>query len=112
MTSLPPLSEDAFLRQVIALARLRGWLVAHFRPVRVQRRDGTCYHETPVQADGAGWPDLVLVRQGRVLFAELKRQAGRVEPRQRAWLDALAAAGLSVAVWRPSDWAAIETALE
>jgi hypothetical protein len=52
-------SEAQFQQQVIDLARLCGYRVAHFRTVRVQRKGGSVYYTTPVQADGAGWPDLV-----------------------------------------------------
>lgn len=56
-----------------------------------------------MQADGAAFPDLVLVRD-RIIAAELKRSA-REKPtdEQQAWLDAFAAAGAESYVWRPDD---------
>jgi hypothetical protein len=57
MAGLPPPTEREFQRQVIDLARLLGWRCAHFRPGRTARG-----WRTPVQADGAGFPDLQPVR--------------------------------------------------
>jgi len=58
------------------------------------------HHETDSRRSRAGFPDLVIVGN-RVLFVELKRQDGRLRPEQRAWLDALIAAGVTAVVWRP-----------
>lgn len=96
-------SEAAFQQRVIDLAHQHNWLVAHFRPARCVRPDGTVYYETPVQADGAGFPDLVLVRD-IVIFAELKSDKGTVKIEQRAWLDRLHQANAYSVLWRPKDW--------
>lgn len=52
-----------------------------------------------------GWPDLTLwsPRHGRVVFAELKSDTGRVEPEQEDVLASLRAAGAEAYVWRPAD---------
>jgi hypothetical protein len=111
-------SEREFQKTVIQMARLLGYRAAHFRRVRVQRRGGTTYYETPAAADGVGWPDLVLVRAagkdrpGRVLFIELKAQRGLVRPTQRAWLALLKEAGAEAYCWRPKDWQTIEEVLK
>ena len=110
VAATPPESEAAFQQRVIALAQSCRWMVAHFRPARCVRRDGTVYYETPVQADGAGFPDLVLVRD-RVLFVELKTDKGVVRPNQRFWIEALRATGATALVWRPRDWAEIDETL-
>lgn len=104
------MNEADFQRAVIQAARTLGWMVAHFRPALT--RSGRW--ATPVQGDGAGFPDLVLVDvrgAGGVLYRELKADAGRLSPGQRAWLDALAKAGADAAVWRPRDWPVIEATL-
>lgn len=102
----PDLDEAAFTRRVLELAAGRGWLRFHARPART--RSGW---RTPVAGDGVGFPDLVLVRGGRLVVAELK--AGRNAPTaaQRRWLAALAAAGAEVYVWKPRDWPAVLAAL-
>lgn len=103
-------TEKDFQRTVIAFAKLHRWRVGHFRPVCARRPDGSVRWQTPVQADGAGMPDLVLVRE-RVVFAELKMPAGRLSADQEAWLTALRGAGVEAYIWRPTDWPSIERVL-
>ena len=93
------LSEADLQVSIIELAHVYGWRVACFRKVRVQRKNGSVYWETPVGADGKGWPDLCLVRNGQKLFVELKSATGRVEPDQAVWLELLG--GI---VWGPKQW--------
>ena len=45
----------------------------------------------------AGIPDVVAVREGRMFALELKAEAGRLSPAQRATQEALRAAGAAVA---------------
>jgi hypothetical protein len=101
----PPETEAGFTAAVIDFAHVLGWTVAHFRPARTAHG-----WRTPVQADGGGFPDLVLVRE-RVVFAEVKAEQGRLAPAQRAWREHLEAAGAEWHEWRPSDWPAIVAAL-
>lgn len=105
-SKLPAMSEKEFQAQVIQLARLHGWIVAHFRPA--QTRKGKWV--TPVAADGKGYPDLVLVRD-RVIFAELKTDTGKLTPEQEQWHERLKAAGAQAEVWRPMFFQLIEAAL-
>lgn len=48
----------------------------------------------------AGWPDFVLVHQGRAIFIELKAPKGRLSPEQVACHAELTRAGAVVAVCR------------
>lgn len=93
-------TEAQFTKQVIDLARLHGWRVAHFRPGLT--RSGKWV--TPVQGDGKGFPDLVLVRSGVILFVELKVGRNKATDEQVAWLDALRETGAAAGVWRPEQW--------
>lgn len=92
-------SEASFQKAVIDLARLNGWIVAHFRPAQNSRGEW----RTPVAADGKGFPDLVLVRE-RVLFRELKTDRGRLSQEQWSWIAQLGDAGADAGVWMPRDW--------
>lgn len=111
MSRKPRESETSFQSWVLALARLTGWQVAHFRSVRVQLAGGRVRYMTPVQADGAGYPDLHMVRGVRSVFAELKDQYKKPSPEQEVWMEKLRATGHEVYLWRPSDRDAIEEVL-
>lgn len=104
-------SEREFQEQVVQLARLRGWRVLWVRPVRVQRRGGAVYHETPFGADGKGWPDLFLLRKGQKLALELKVKKNRPTDAQKAWIAELNAARIPTFVLYPKDWPEIEELL-
>ena len=99
--------ERDFQRAVVDLARLCGWRVHHTRPALTR----TGAWRTPIMGD-AGFPDLVLCRGGRVIFAELKRAGNRPTAEQQAWLNALQqCAGVEVYLWTPADWDAITAVL-
>lgn len=89
-------------RRQLSLAHLYGWQVAHFRAARTKYG-----WVTAVAGDGAGFPDLVLVRaednHGRVIWAEIKRQGEKPRLEQRRWLDLLYNAGEEVYLWYVSD---------
>ena len=89
--------EKDWQRDVIRLAQTLGWKVAHFRPAQTSKG-----WRTAVAADGAGFPDLILVRD-RLIAAELKNEKGRVTNEQREWIAALEVAGIETYVWRPDD---------
>lgn len=62
------------------------------------------YHTFDSRRSSGGFPDLVLVRRGRLIFAELKRERENPRPDQQAWLDLLSGVpAVDVHVWRPSD---------
>jgi hypothetical protein len=104
--TLPAISEKEFMSQVIHLAKLFRWKVAHFRPGLTKSGKW----RTAVQGDGKGFVDLVLVRE-RIVWAEVKTDKGQLTPEQREWIAALERAGQEVHVWRPSDWKLIEEVL-
>lgn len=92
--------EAQFQQALLQVARLQRWRVAHFRPARTDKG-----WRTAVEADGAGFPDLVLVRPPRLIFAELKADDGELAAAQEAWIAALAQVpGVEIVVWRPADW--------
>lgn len=70
------------------------------------------YHTWLSKHSPAGFPDEVLVRGDRLLFAELKSEGGKLTPEQAAWLEALRAVQhVEVFEWRPADMDAIVEAL-
>jgi hypothetical protein len=104
---LKKLTEAEFTRQVIALAKLHGWLVAHFRPARTAKG-----WRTPCQGDAKGFPDLVMLRHERIIVAELKVGRGILTLSQDRWLLAFRRVGIEVYQWYPEDWELIEKVLE
>lgn len=70
------MTERQLEATVAAMARARGW-----------RR----YHTHRSDRSPAGFPDDVLVRDGRLLFLELKTEGGKLAPAQEEWLRDLAA---------------------
>ena len=99
-------TEEEFQQQVIDLAHYDGWKVAHFRKARIMVNGKETYR-TPVQADGTGFPDLILVKGKRLIAAELKiKRGGRIKmtAEQWDWLEALGRAGTEVYTWIPEDW--------
>ena len=104
-------SENDFLSWVIDLAHVRKWAIAHFRPAMVVKNDEITYR-TAVSGDGKGFPDCVLARGNRLIFAELKSDKGKLSPEQDMWLKLLSESKAEVYVWKPSDRETIEGILE
>lgn len=94
------MTEDELLTNVIDLAHFLGAKVAHFRPAKTARG-----WRTPVQGDGAGFPDLVIVTiDRRVLWRELKSAKGKLSVAQLEWIARLNGAGEDAGMWTPRDF--------
>jgi len=94
------LHENDLQNNILEVAKLYHWRRAHFRPARTKHG-----WRTPVQADGKGFPDLVLVKPPRLIIAEIKRQGQKPSEFQREWLDDFnGVPSVEVYVWQPSDW--------
>lgn len=97
--NVPRVSEKVFQKQVEQYARMMGWLVSHaFLSI----------------GSVAGFPDLVCLRGGEMVVAELKSLTGKTTEAQEQWLFSFRAVpGARVFVWRPTDpdWAEIEREL-
>jgi hypothetical protein len=91
-----PTSERAWQAKVVEAAKWLGWAV---------------YHTHDSRRSEAGFPDLVLVRDTRLVFAELKSASGRTTPAQEAWLLRLHDTGAEVHVWRPEHWPQVQETL-
>ena len=102
--------ESKFQKEVVKVAVRLGWRY---------------YHANNPRRDRKGFPDLVMVRRGRVLFAELKRDAkakrNEVSEEQEKWLFELKLVQTNVEffgccsvqahLWCPDDWDEIYKAL-
>lgn len=108
---MPPTTETELLDATIDLATLCRWAVCHFRPARTKNG-----YRTAIQGH-IGFPDLVLARDGIVLFRELKGPKGRVSSEQRDWGHQIQPGWLEMRanipddpmrlrfdVWRPEHW--------
>ena len=90
-----------FMPAVVELAKTCGWRV---------------YHTHDSRKSEAGFPDLVMVRDGTLVFVELKSRAGIVTDEQHLWMLALreveqstswcspGARRVFVHIWRPEQW--------
>lgn len=97
--------EDEFKTEVLKFAVDHGWLRAHFRPAKTAKG-----WRTPVEADGKGFLDLVLVRE-RVVYVELKAPGNTMSDDQVKWFNALKKAKQEVYCWWPKDWEEIRKVL-
>lgn len=70
------------------------------------------YHSHDSRRDPAGFPDLVIVGPGGVVFAELKSAKGRIRAEQTQWQADLVRAGAEAHIWRPDDWPEIQRRLK
>lgn len=91
------ITEADLQADVMKLARVAGW-----------RR----YHTRDSRRSHHGFPDLVLVRKGVLVFLELKAEDGIVTDDQQAWLLELQQVpGVVARIMRPSDWNDVERVL-
>jgi len=84
------MTEAQFMAQVRQLARVCHW---------------QCYHTNRSDRSDPGFPDLVMVRGNRLIFAELKTAKGKLSLPQKEWLASLKRVpDIEVYLWRPDDW--------
>jgi hypothetical protein len=87
------LTEGDLLSQIRQMAEFHGW--------------SEVYHTLNSRGSDEGFPDLVMLKDGRQVVAELKVQdlkKGRVSAGQERWLNGFRKVpGCEVFVWRPSD---------
>ena len=83
-----PVTETDLREQVRDLCKLFGWKM---------------YFSWTSLHSPRGFPDLVLCRPPRIVWAELKSEKGKLTPHQGEWLQALRECGQEVYVWRPGD---------
>lgn len=90
--------EREFATQVEHLLDLFGWLWKHDEPaVRQSGKWATSFR------GARGFPDYIATRDGRLVFAEIKNERGRLTSSQVLWLETLQTTSAEVYVWRPGD---------
>jgi len=90
--------EREFATQVEHLLDLFGWLWKHDEPaVRQSGKWATSFR------GARGFPDYIATRDGRLVFAEIKNERGRLTSSQVLWLETLQTTSAEVYVWRPND---------
>lgn len=91
--------EKHFATQIEHLLTLHRWRWTHFEPA--VRQSGTWATALRGQK---GLPDYVAVRDGLLLFAEIKGDRGRLTPDQAEWLEALRRVDtVRAELWYPED---------
>lgn len=90
-------SEKQFQSQVHQLAKMWHW---------------EAYHTFDSRRSESGFPDSVLAKRGRIIFAELKVEPNVPTPAQLRWLAVLGLCpGVIARCWYPDDWPEIEAIL-
>lgn len=99
-SSLRSVLESELEGNVIELAELLGWRVAHFRPAMLPSGRWATHMKGK-----KGYPDLTMARRRRLVFAELKRTGEDPTSEQVDWLEVLGSVpGVTAVVWRTEDW--------
>ena len=86
------LSERELREQVRDMCGLFGWKF-HFTWLAIH--------------SPKGFPDLVLRKPPRIIYAEIKTEKGKLTPAQEEWQVDLKACGQETYVWRPSQFTEI-----
>lgn len=95
----PNMPESDFQNVIIELATLRGW--------------DWIWHDNDARKNVAGKPDLELARVAtkQFMLAELKTGNNNPRPVQQKTIDTLRMCGVTVHVWRPTDWQVVVSLL-
>jgi hypothetical protein len=89
LTTPPRLTEKQFMARVVKYAELMGW---------------HAYHTFDSRRSAPGFPDLVLIRRPRLVFAEIKTDRGTLTTPQFSMLVELRECGQEAYVWRPAEF--------
>jgi len=92
------ISERAFQSQLEQLLELNQWVWKHDLKGRLPNG-----RVMTLMRGWAGFPDLIAVRDGRIVCIEVKSAIGRLSEKQKIWLELLEKAGAECYVWRPQN---------
>lgn len=83
------MTERQWMSQVLKMLRLAGWAT---------------YHTFDSRRSTAGFPDIIAIKERRMLAIELKADKGKATPEQIAWIRAFAqVAWVDAFVLRPAE---------
>ena len=120
------ISERELQASVIEYANLLGYLVFHAHDSRREIVDAQGQSRLIGDEKMKGFPDLVLARPPRLIFAELKAEVGKLSRDQFVWRTVLEACSrpqycggcgaifdgmVEYYLWYPSSWPVIEATL-
>jgi hypothetical protein len=96
------MTEKALRVSILGRAKRRGWKVMTIsKGIAAFDKAGKPIFITHASV---GWPDLTLAKDGHhMIFMELKKELGEVEPAQEEWRQLLNRTGNFAIVVRPSD---------
>lgn len=99
------MTEEQLKAAVLELATMYQWKVFSVtNSTRLIKKGNGFIRVKNINPQGNGFPDLVLVRRGQIIFVELKQDGRYPELEQKEWLAALAVGGpVQTFVWRPKD---------
>jgi hypothetical protein len=115
-------SEKQFQSAFLDYAHCLGWRTAHWHDSRREVTRASGQRLVIGDKDSTGFPDIVAVRRGRLLIAELKSERGRLSTAQKEWLaeldevanywwDRESIPPITVRTYYPRDWPQIEADL-
>ena len=102
--------EATFQDDIAKHAQERGWMVMAVAPGSVRKRRLV----TNFRYDGKGWPDMICIKQERMIVIECKARGIRaLRPDQQKWQLAFigledANPGIEYHILNPIDWDKIE----
>lgn len=80
------LTESQLRSNIVRVLKRRKWLVMPL-----------------TERSSSGYPDMMIIKDGRVVFVELKRQSGKIEPIQLYWNELLKKNGVEAYFVRSVD---------
>lgn len=96
-TRFPKITEKQFMAQIVQLARLCGWLV---------------YHTHDSRRSEPGFPDLLMLKDGRIVVFECKVGKNKLTADQERWMLAFREVeNCTMFVVYPDSWPLIKTLL-
>lgn len=99
-TQMISMTEKELTQTIQKALRQTGWLSSHFHDSRREIKPNVFIGDRSAK----GFPDVVAVKNKRLLVAELKSDKGQLREGQPEWLTGFVEVGAEVFLWRPEHW--------